>query len=239
MSAVLVTGASRGVGRAVAERLLARGDRVAAVARDAPALRALVEPHGERAIAIEADLASADETLGVVARAIDGLGAIDALVACAGMARHRPLAAVDGDQIDEHLAVHVRAPILLARDLARHLDAREAEGAIVLVASTLALAGVAGTSVYSACKGAVVAATRALAIELAPRVRVNCVAPGAVDTEMIRGARSEQSVRELAALHPLGRIGTPDEIAEATLYLLGARFATGSILVVDGGLTAG
>ncbi|MDQ3035911.1 MAG: SDR family oxidoreductase, partial [Myxococcota bacterium] len=74
---------------------------------------------------------------------------------------------------------------------------------------------------------------------LAPRVRVGCVAPGAIDTEMIRAPRSEEAMRELAALHPLGRIGRPEEIAEAVQYLLDARFATGTLLVVDGGLSAG
>ena len=101
-----------------------------------------------------------------------------------------------------------------------------------------ALQGVAGTSVYAATKGAIVALARTLAIDLAPRVRVSCIAPGAVDTEMIRAPRSEESLRELAALHPVGRIGTADEIAEAAEYLLEARFATGTQLVLDGGLTA-
>lgn len=234
----IVTGASRGIGRAVAERLLAEGRRVAAVARDRRALDALVASSGGRAIAIEADLASPDALRGVLPAAIEAFGEVDALVACAGVARHRPLAAVDEALFDEHFALNVRAPLLLSRDLARHLDERDAEGAIVHLASTLALQGVPHTSVYAATKGAIVALARTLAIELAPRVRVSCVAPGAVDTEMIRAPRSEEALRDLAALHPVGRIGRPEEIADAVLYLLEARFATGTLLVLDGGLTA-
>ncbi|AKF05820.1 SDR family NAD(P)-dependent oxidoreductase [Sandaracinus amylolyticus] len=238
VESVIVTGASRGIGRATAERLIASGRRVAAVARDARALDALVAGSGGRAVAIDADLASPDALRTVVPRAIEALGDVDALVSCAGIAKHRPLAAIDEALFDEHVALNVRAPLFLSRDLARHLDARDASGAIVHLASTLALQGVAGTSVYAATKGAIVALARTLAIELAPRVRVSCIAPGAVDTEMIRAPRSEESLRELAALHPVGRIGTADEIAEAAEYLLEARFATGTLLVLDGGLTA-
>jgi NAD(P)-dependent dehydrogenase (short-subunit alcohol dehydrogenase family) len=235
---VLVTGASRGIGRAVAERLLASGRQVAAVARDRSALASLVAGGGGLAVGIEADLTSAEGLRTVLPRAIEALGDVDALVSCAGMARHRPLAAVDEALLDEHVALNLRAPLLLSRDLARHLEGRGAEGAIVHLASTLALQGVPGTSVYAATKGAVISLARTLAVELAPRVRVSCVAPGAIDTEMIRAPRSEEGLRELAALHPLGRIGRPEEVAEAVEYLLEARFATGTLLVLDGGLSA-
>jgi NAD(P)-dependent dehydrogenase (short-subunit alcohol dehydrogenase family) len=238
---VIVTGASRGIGRATAALLAARGDRVALVARDRAALVRLAAPDllpgvdvSPRAVVIDADLGSIPALRSVVPRAVDALGSIDALVSCAGIADHRPLDAVDEAQIDLHHALHVRAPLILARDLAAHLAGRAAEGAIVNVASTLGIRGAAGTSAYAASKGALIAATKSLAIELAPRIRVSCVAPGAVDTDMIRGRADT-----LAPLHALRRIGTAAEVADAIAYLLDARFVTGAVLVVDGGLLLG
>lgn len=235
---VLVTGASRGIGRALTEQLLETGCQVAAVARDIKALDALVQRSDGRAIAVSADLTRASDVERVVAHAIDGIGAIDALVACAGVAHHRPLSEIDAAHIDEYHALHVRAPHLLARDLAAHLRERNARGAIVFVSSTLAQKGVPDTSAYAASKGALISLTRSLAVELAPLIRVSCVVPGAIDTDMIRTTRSSDDVERLAALHPLGRLGRAEEIADAIRYLLDAKFATGTVLTIDGGITA-
>ena len=126
----------------------------------------------------------------------------------------------------------------------------------VILASTLGLAPAPGTSVYAATKGAVIALTKALAVELAPDgIRVNAIAPGVIETEMTRAPRlgpgeampvgdayrerGDAQMRELAALHPNGRVGRPDEVAEGIAYLLSATLAVGTILVLDGGLTAG
>lgn len=222
---VLVTGASRGIGRAIATLLIARGANVAALARD----RGSLEDLGA-AVILEADLARLEGPRGLIDRAAEALGGLDGLVHCAGNADHRPLAEIDETQIDAHLAIHVRAPLILARDLA----ARAPSGSIVLLGSTLGLQGAAGTCAYAAAKGAVIAMTRTLAIELAPRIRVNCVAPGAVDTELIapRGP-------DLAHMHPLGRIASAREIAATIAHVLDAPFMTGSIVTIDGGLTAG
>jgi len=127
-------------------------------------------------------------------------------------------------------------------------------GAIVQLASTLGLRPAPDTSAYAASKAALIAATRAFALELAPEVRVNAVAPGVVDTEMVRRLRREpdlgagrgreaeavaQQLEGLARLHPLGRLGTPEEVAKAVLFLLDASWVTGTVLTVDGGLTLG
>lgn len=234
----LVTGASRGIGRALTEQLLEAGCHVAAVARDIASLDALVRESDGRAVALAADLTRVSEVEQVLARAVSGIGAIDALVACAGVARHRPLSEIDAAHIDEYHALHVRAPHLLARDLAAHLRGRNARGAIVFVSSTLAQKGVPHTSAYAASKGALLSLTRSLAVELAPLIRVSCVVPGAIDTDMIRASRSGDEVERLAALHPLGRLGHADEIADAIRYLLDAKFATGTVLTIDGGITA-
>lgn len=241
---VLVTGASRGIGRAVAQKLLDGGRRVVAVARgevdlDVPTIRA--------DLTLESD---------IVARACAAHGGLDALVHAAGVAPHAPLEAITDAQLEETWNLHVRAALKLTQGLAAHLRADGRPGSVVHVASTLGLRPAAGTLAYSASKAALIALTRAAALELAPAgIRVNAVAPGLVDTDMTRSLRlspgepmpsGEEYARRLEAqlewmraLHPLGRLGTPDEVADAILYLLDAAWVTGTILTVDGGLTAG
>lgn len=224
-----MTGASRGIGRAVVAALAERGFRVAATASNASRLEELARQSG--AMTIAADLRSDAES--IVPRMVERMGGVDALVSCAGVAHHGSLESISSADIDEHYEINVRAPLILSRDVARDIRARDAKGAIIHIASSLALRGAPTCSVYAATKGAIVSMTRSLALELAPSIRVNCVAPGGVDTEMIADRRDA-----LAALHPLGRNGRPDEVADAVLYLLSAEFATGTILTLDGGLTA-
>jgi len=231
---VLVTGASRGIGRAVAMLLAARGDRVVAVGRDAAALASLVAEsdaaHGVgRVFVVRGDVDREAERAQIVDAADAALGGLDALVLCAGIARHGVLGGVSEEDLDATLRTNLIAPVLLAQSaLGRLSDG----GAIVLVGSNLAHRPVAGTLAYAASKAGLEAAARAMALELAPRaIRVNVVAPGAVDTEMLRG----RDLESLARAHPLGRIGRADEIAAAVAFLLDAPWTTGTTLVVDGG----
>ena len=249
---MLVTGASRGIGRALAERLLDEGRRVALVARDDKGLRDVAARAPDRAAIVACDLTVDPD---VVARAAGALGGLDGLVHAAGVAAHAPLPAITDAQLEEAWSLHVRAALRLVRDLAAHLRAEQREGSIVIVSSTLALRPAAGTIAYSASKAAAIAMAKAAALELAPdRIRVNCVAPGIVETDMTRALRlapgepmptGEEHARRVAeqlesfrALHPLGRLGEPDEVAEAIVYLLDAEWVTGSVLTVDGGLSA-
>ncbi len=231
---VLVTGASRGIGRAVALALAARGSAVAACGRDDTALAALVaeaasaSPSG-RVVPLAGELTRADDRARLVERACAALGGLDALVLAAGIARHAPLGAIAESDFAATLGANLVAPVLLAQVA---LDRLADGGAIVLVGSNLAQRPVPGTLAYAAAKAGLDAAARAMAIELAPRgIRVNVVAPGAVDTEMLRG----RDLAALAAVHPLGRLGRPSEIASAVLSLLDATWTTGTTLVVDGG----
>ncbi len=136
------------------------------------------------------------------------------------------------------MAVNLRGPFFLAQALYPNL--RAAGGSVVNVSSVHATATSPGVAAYAASKGGIVAMTRSLAIEWAPEVRVNCVLPGAIDTEMLSQglSRSGLSLEELGGRHPMGRVGTPQEVAEAVLYLMNAEFTTGTTLVVDGGATA-
>jgi NAD(P)-dependent dehydrogenase (short-subunit alcohol dehydrogenase family) len=180
-------------------------------------------------VPLVAELTRAAERERLVAEAGAALGGLDALVLAAGIARHAPVGGLSESDFDATLAVNLVAPVLLAQAALARLSEG---GGIVFVGSNLATRPVTGTLAYAAAKAGLDAASRALALELAPRgVRVNLVAPGAVDTEMLRG----RDLDALAAVHPLGRIGRAEEIAAAVLALLDASWTTGTTLVVDGG----
>jgi len=248
---VLVTGASRGIGAASARALLDAGAQVALAGRDEGALAAVADSH-ERATTLSAELTDAEARDGLVDRAAEALGGLDGLVLAAGVAMHMPFEALTEDAIRRQLDLNLVAPLMLVR---RALPAlREGHGSVVLIGSTLADRPAPTTSAYAASKAGLHTATRALAAELAPAIRVNAVSPGVVDTAMTRAlrlapgepmpqgaeleSRVEEQLEELRRLHPLGRLGTPEAIAEAALHLLGAEWTTGAILTVDGGLSA-
>lgn len=252
MSAVLVTGASRGIGFATVEALAGRGDDVVAIAR----FERGSEHVAKIAQPLALDLSRTEDAERAVEEAEKLVGPIAGMVLAAGVAEHAPIEEVDAARIERHFALNVRAPMLMCRELAKRAKARGQGASIVMVASTLGIAPAKRTSVYAATKGAVIAMTKALAVELAPfGVRVNAIAPGVVDTEMTRSLRLEtgesmpageervrreaEQMRALAALHPIGRVGRPRDVAAGILYLLDAEIAAGTILVLDGGLTAG
>lgn len=234
---VVVTGASRGIGRAVVEALLARGATVAVVARTREALADIAAQAGEgRVVVCAADVADAEHRQRLVARLASELGRVDALVQCAGIAPRAPVGEIRESDVASTLAVNFTAPLLLAQSIAGLMRAQGGGGSIVNVASTLGLVPAAGAAVYAASKAALISATRTLALELAADgIRVNAIAPGLVDTEMLRGRDRDA----LGRLHPLGRVGRPSEIAEAVVHLLDAQWTTGTVHVVDGGLLAG
>jgi 3-oxoacyl-[acyl-carrier protein] reductase len=249
---VLVTGASRGIGAACATALLSEGAQVALVGRDANAL-ASVAGGSEKAVTLAADLTDAERRDGVVDRAVEVLGGLDGMVLAAGVAMHTPFEALSEEALRRQLDLNLVAPLMLVRQALPAL--RSGRGSVVLLGSTLADRPARATTAYAASKAGLHNATRQLAAELAPAVRVNAVSPGVVDTAMTRalrlapgepmpqGPELEERVNaqleQLRALHPLGRLGTSEEIAEAALHLLGAEWTTGAILTVDGGLTAG
>jgi len=249
---VLVTGASRGIGRAVARRLHADGHALALSARRAEHLEpVLSELVGSEALA--ADLERSEEAAGLVERAVAALGGLDALVHCAGVVRYASALETSAAELQLQLQVNTVAPFLLSQGAARHMITAGSGGCIVHVASTLGIRPAADTSAYAASKAALISLTRAFALELGPsNIRVNAIAPGLIDTDMIRVVRApdrasldpEQTqariaaqLTELAQLHPLNHLGDPEDVAEAVAYLLTADFISGSVLVLDGGLS--
>ncbi|MDH5491946.1 MAG: SDR family oxidoreductase [Myxococcales bacterium] len=240
---VLVTGATRGIGAAVVEALVARGAKVAAAGRDEARLEALDARFGARVHPLRADLMRADERGSLVARAEQALGGLDGFVSSAGIAEYEPALELSEASLRRQLECNLIAPALLTRDVAAILRARGEGGAIVHILSTLALRPAPLTSAYASSKGGLLSLVRTFAQELAADgVRVNALLPGIVDTEMIRadrpdGLQIEARLEAFAALHPLGRLGRVEEIAESVLHLLDAEWITGACLAIDGGLS--
>jgi 3-oxoacyl-[acyl-carrier protein] reductase len=238
----LVTGGSRGIGRAIA-LLLARAGASVAVGyqRDERAARNVVESissDGGRAVALKADLADWSGAERLVNACTEALGPIGILVASHGIWKRAPIAQMSETEWDEMANVNLKSVVALCRYTAAQMRARQ-RGTIVLISSTAGQRGEAEHSHYAATKGALISLTKSLAPELArDGIRVNCVAPGWVDTDMVRPALSDASARaEVDRAIPLGRIGRPEEIAGAVLYLASdlASFVTGEILNVNGG----
>jgi 3-oxoacyl-[acyl-carrier protein] reductase len=247
----VVTGASRGIGRAVAELLVRHGREVVAVARDPAKLAELSQRHPGKLRALALDLAAPGAPDHLADELLKRGGHVDELVCSAGIVRYGALTDTSAGDLADQLQLNFVVPYVLTQRFgAAMLRARR--GAIVHVASTLAFRSAPGTSAYAASKAALLSLTRSAALELAPHVRVNAVAPGVVDTDMVRvprggsahehpeaqEARVADTLEGLRKLHPLGRLGQPEDVAEAVRYLLDAPWVTGSVLTVDGGLTS-
>jgi NAD(P)-dependent dehydrogenase (short-subunit alcohol dehydrogenase family) len=243
----LVTGGAKGIGRATVEQLLAGGGRAAALDRDAEGLAALREASGfsDRLITLVADVASAADVDRAVAECAAAFGRIDVLVNNAAVHFARAVGDYTVDEIDRLLNINFKGALHAVRSALPWL--RRTTGCIVSVSSMTGVVGQANGAVYAATKGALIAMTKALALELgADGIRVNCVCPAGVDTPLMRGWAAtlpdpEAVLRGQAAMHLTNRMAAPDEIAAAILFLASpaASFITGTVLPVEGGATLG
>jgi meso-butanediol dehydrogenase/(S,S)-butanediol dehydrogenase/diacetyl reductase len=241
---VLVTGAARGIGRAIARAFVAEGAEVAAADVLAEGLASVHEELGERIAVFPVDLADAQETAALVGRVLERFGKLDVLVNCAALQPDGPALSVSRDEFDRTFAVNVRAPFALMQEACRHfVDA--GGGVIVNIASANAIRNESPESVYNASKAALVALTRAFAHELGHvGIRVNAVCPGETLTEE---AEREMTPGDSDVIHdylrriPMRRVGRADEQAAAVLFLASdeASFITGETLLVDGGELSG
>lgn len=226
----LITGASGGIGCAVAEMLDGQGHRLA--------LQYHQNQPPNIGFRLCADLCETDSGTWLVEAAIDALGSLDGLVLCHGVALQKLVQETSEADWDNLFRVNVTSMQRILRAAVPHLIARQT-GSIVLLSSMWGICGASCESAYSATKGALIALTKSLAKELGPsHIRVNCVAPGLIDTPM-NANLSQQDVAAIAADIPLGRVGTPQDVASGVSFLLSeqASFITGQTLTIDGGLT--
>lgn len=241
---VMVTGASSGIGRETALLLSQLGARVVLVGRNAERLQATRERLAGDAHRVEAmDLALSDDVPKWVQSVASQTGPIHGLIHAAGKQAAIPIRSAPKTRIDDLIQTNVYSAIMLARGLS-HRTCRPPEGAsFVFISSVMAVCGKPALSVYSATKAALIGLTKSLAVELASdRIRVNCIAPGFVETEMFEQARelmTDPQVDALRQAHPLG-FGLPRDVANAAAFLLAdtGRWVTGTTLVIDGGYSA-
>jgi len=244
---VLITGSSRGIGQAAARVFHSLGAKVAINGRSAGSIANGIAAlgGGKGLIPAPGDVATVKGCEEAIRSAVEGLGGLDVLVNSAGVGDARPLLECDEEMWDQILNVNLKGTFFCIRAAYSYLKA--SRGNVVNVASDAGLIGEKKLSVYCASKGGVVNVTRALALELAPDVRVNCVCPGYVDTDMVRRdmiERAADPVRaeaEVMSYAPLNRIARPEEVGKAIAYLASddAGFITGAALAIDGGSTAG
>lgn len=236
---VVVTGAGRGIGEAIATRLAADGWTVVAVDRDADGVERLERGAGAgRVHAVRADVTDRAAVVAVIDDVLTRFGRVDAVVNNAMWVRYAPLAEMTEDTLDGMFAIGVKAPFWMTQAVLPHFRHRGA-GAIVNVSSPAATRGFDGSSAYSAVKGAVTSLTLQAARELGPHgIRVNAIVPGAVPTPGAREVVDDEGYEIRRAMTALRRLGTPDDIAGAVAFLVGAdaAFVTGHLLHVDGGL---
>lgn len=238
----LVTGASSGIGRGIAEGLAAAGARVAVnypPAADAQvaaeAVVTAIEEAGGTALALQGDVSNAESVKSMIDRFEDHWGPVDVLVNNAGILTQSPLAEMDIETWDETIAVDLRGVFLTTRfALPGMLD--QDEGCIINVASQLGIKGAEELVHYSAAKGGVIAFTRALAREVSPAVRVNAIAPGPIRTSLLNDITEDWREAKEAEL-PMDRLGTVDDVTPTAVFLASddAAYYTGQVLSPDGG----
>lgn len=244
---VLITGSSRGIGRATAEAFLERGARVAINGRSKETVEATIKSLSSENKLVPAlgDISTAKGCKSVVNSAISGLGGLDIVVNAAGILFATSIEDSTEEIWNQTLDINLKGTFFCSKYSIPAL--KKSGGNIINVASDPGLIGEKELSVYCASKGGVVNMTRAMALELAPQIRVNCVCPGYVDTDMIRRDIIDQSEdsssieEEIVNYSPLKRMAKPEEIAKAILYLASEDAAniTGAALQIDGGSTAG
>jgi NAD(P)-dependent dehydrogenase (short-subunit alcohol dehydrogenase family) len=242
----LVTGAgSHGIGRAIAAALAARGADIAIHAHGDPAvaeaLGAEIRRMGRRAEVLMADFSDPSAARGVVGETIARLGKLDILVNNTGFVVRKPFFELTDGDFDAMLAVNLRSYFAGAQEAARHMVARNFPGRIIMISSVNQQLVVRGQACYCATKGGVMQLAKAMALELAPyRITVNLIAPGTIETDFNRHMLTDPAFRKLREEPvPLGRLGSPEDIAAAAVYLASpeASYVTGSTITVDGGLS--
>lgn len=236
---ILITGAASGIGLACAKLLLADGNRVLAFDPQEERMRAEL-PAQDGLAYFGGDVSKPGDCAAAVARTVETFGGLDALVHWGAAHSSKRWDELDADECNFVMSVNVTGSFLIAQAAARHMMDHDG-GSIVLTTSTSVLFGVTGGNgqggpAYVSSKGAIIALNRSLARALAPKVRVNAVSPGLAETAMISGYTEAQRAA-MTQRFPMGRFGTPEEIAHAAIFLISdnASFITGEVIHVNGG----
>jgi len=240
----VISGAASGIGRATATRLAARGDHVALLDRDATKLEAAAEAireAGGRAETWPLDVRDRAAIEKACAEVVEKLGAITYVFSNAGISGLRPVSAMTLAEWSAMLDTHVTGAFHLCQVTLRHM-VRQKRGAVVLTSSDFAVVGMRNNAHYTAAKTALYSFTKALALELAPHgIRVNAIGPGPIDTPLLRSGRTaaewDERLAFLQTRIPMGRLGTPDEVAAVVEFLLSDRaaYVTGQLVQPNGG----
>jgi NAD(P)-dependent dehydrogenase (short-subunit alcohol dehydrogenase family) len=234
---IVVTGAARGIGAAIARRYADEGATLALIDLRADEVATTAAALGAKSVA--GDLSTAAAATAAFAEAIDTLGGVDVLVNNAGILRFAALLEITADEWDEMFAVNTRSMLLGIQAAARTMIAEGTRGRIINMASMGGKVGAANQAHYAASKAAVISLTQVAAKELGPHgINVNCICPGYVLTEMGAATRTEQMVAGWSAMSPLGRCAEPDDVAGVALFLASpeSAYMTGQALNVTGGM---
>jgi len=241
----IVSGASRGIGEAIALAFADAGASVVVSSRKLEGVEPVAEKirsRGQQALALSAHVGHPDQCRTLIGRSVERFGQVDVLVNCAGTNPYfGPMIGIDEGQYLKTFEVNLRGAVEATRAFAQHVIERQSKGSVISIASIAGLRAAPLQGVYGMTKAAMISMTQTLAIELGPSsIRVNAIAPGLIETRLASALTSSPDlVERVTSRTGLGRIGQPEELAGAALFLASdaASYVTGHTLVVDGGLT--